>query len=390
MCGLEEMDDTDSSRLPVPYAGLAAELRPGDPVLLNDGIMRLEVISADGDSGEVVCKVIEGGKITQRKGINVPGTVVRLPSVGPRDEDALAHAISIDVDFVAVSYVRNAADIAPARRMLKEAGCPARIVAKIEHPSALAELDEILDVADAVMVARGDLGVEIPPEEVPLAQDRIVSAARRRGMPVIVATQMLESMIEAAQPTRAEVSDISNAIRHGATGVMLSAETAAGAHPVEALATMHRVAALTEAEWPPALAHPVDADLLYTRAVSYAGVELARAIDAARLLVATESGHAARLVAAHAPGLPVTAVTCSLNTLRQMTLIPGVDSVLVEEADRGSTTMESALNELILDGRLAPGDKVVAISGSPHAISGSTSTARLYHIDDSGSIVGGE
>ncbi len=389
-CGVEEMADANETRLPVPYKGLAEELRAGDPVLLNDGVLRLEVVSADGESGEVVCTVMEGGPITQRKGINVPGTVVKLPAVGPRDEDALEHAISIDIDFVAVSYVRNAADIEPARRMLDEAGCRAHLVAKIEHPSALAELDGILDIADAVMVARGDLGVEIPPEEVPLAQERIVMAARKRGMPVVVATQMLESMIEQARPTRAEVSDVANAIRHGATGVMLSAETAAGAHPVAALATMRRVAEHAEAEWPADLASPIDASLLHTRAVAHAGVELARASGAARLLVATEGGNAARLVAAHAPEMPVTAVTASVKVTRQVTLVPGVDSVLVEEAERGSTTMLSALLALLEDGRLSAGDRVVAISGSPLAISGPTSTARLYRIDDNGRVVGDE
>jgi pyruvate kinase len=389
-CGIEEMVDADASKLPVPYAGLASELSAGDPVLLNDGIIRLEVKSTDADTGEVACVVIEGGLITQRKGMNLPGTVVKLPAVGPRDEDALTHAISIDVDFVAVSYVRDAADLAPAKRMLDAAGSTARLVAKIEHPSALEALDEILDIADVVMVARGDLGVEIPPEEVPLAQERIVLAARRRGMPVIVATQMLESMIEQARPTRAEVSDIANSIRHGATAVMLSAETAAGNHPIAALETMHRIAILAEAEWPAALSHPVDAFLLHTRAVALAGVELATAIGASRILVATERGNAARLVAAHTPAMPITAVTDSIHTLRQMTMISGVDSVLVTESERGSTTMMGALNDLLADGRLEPGDRVVAISGSPLAISGPTSTARLYRIDDDGHVIGDE
>ena len=215
-------------------------------------------------------------------------------------------------------------------------------------------------------------------------------AARKRGMPVVVATQMLESMIEQARPTRAEVSDVANAIRHGATGVMLSAETAAGAHPVAALATMRRVAEHAEAEWPADLASPIDASLLHTRAVAHAGVELARASGAARLLVATEGGNAARLVAAHAPEMPVTAVTASVKVTRQVTLVPGVDSVLVEEAERGSTTMLSALLALLEDGRLSAGDRVVAISGSPLAISGPTSTARLYRIDDNGRVVGDE
>ena len=237
-CG-EATGEATSTTLPVEYLGLAEELQPGDPVLLSDGLIQLEVKSCQGN--EVICEVIEGGSISQRKGINVPGTVVKLPAVGPRDEEALHHALSLGVEFIAVSYVRTVEDILPVRRILDETESEAWIISKIEHPMALESLDEIIEASDAVMVARGDLGVEIPPEEVPMAQERIVKSARSRGLPVIVATQMLESMVSNPRPTRAEVADVANAIRHGATGVMLSGETATGKYPVEALQIMLRI-----------------------------------------------------------------------------------------------------------------------------------------------------
>ena len=385
-CG-EAEGFADSTSLPVEYEGLAEEIRPGDPVLLSDGLIQLEVEECNGLT--VKCRIIEGGPITERKGINVPGTIVKLPAVGPRDEEALQHAIGLDVEFIAVSYVRNEEDIAPARRILKENNSNAWIVSKIEHPSALDSLDGIIEASDAVMVARGDLGVEIPPEEVPMAQDRIVKAARKRGLPVIVATQMLESMVTNPRPTRAEVADIANAIRHGATAVMLSAETASGAHPVDSLLTMLRITRRADMEWD-GLTRPTDAKLLLTRAVAHAGVTLAESSTADRILVATQHGNAARLVAAHSTTIPITAVTNNPSVARRVMLLPGVDAVVCEELERGSSTMRLAIKTIFENGRLKENDRVVSISGSPKAMSGPTSTARLYRVGEDGSVVGDE
>ncbi len=385
-CG-EEEGPADSSSLPVEYEGLASEIQPGDPVLLSDGLIQLEVIDC---SGSIVnCKIIEGGPITQRKGINVPGTVVKLPAVGPRDEEALRHAIGLDVEFIAVSYVRNEGDITPARRILDEMGSAAWIVSKIEHPSALDSLDGIIEASDAVMVARGDLGVEIPPEDVPMAQERIVQSARTRGLPVIVATQMLESMVTNPRPTRAEVADVANAIRHGATAVMLSAETASGAHPVDSLLTMLRITRRADQEWD-GLTIPTDAKLLLTRAVAHAGVTLADLSSADRILVATQHGNAARLVSAHSTSIPITAVTNNPSVARRVMLLPGVDAVVCEELDRGSSTMRLAIKTIFDNGRLNENDRVVAISGSPKAMTDPTSTARLYRVGQDGSVAGDE
>ncbi len=385
-CG-EIEGHADSSSLPVEYEGLAEEIRPGDPVLLSDGLIQLEVEECN--ELIVKCRIIEGGQITQRKGINVPGTIVKLPAVGPRDEEALNHAIDLDVEFIAVSYVRNEEDITPARRILQERGSKAWIVSKIEHPSALESLNGIIEASDAVMVARGDLGVEIPPEDVPMAQDKIVKAARKRGLPVIVATQMLESMVTNPRPTRAEVADIANAIRHGATAVMLSAETASGAYPVDSLLTMLRVTRRADLEWD-GLTRPTDAKLLLTRAVAHAGVTLAETSSADRILVATKYGNAARLVAAHSTKIPITAVTNNPSVARRVMLLPGVDAVVCEELERGSSTMRLAIKTIFENGRLKENDRVVAISGSPKAMSGATSTARLYRVAEDGSVAGDE
>ena len=391
-CGVSHMADASNKKLPVQYAGLSAELKEGDPILLADGLIRLKVLSTTGESGGVVkCRIQDGGPISSRKGINVPGTLVDLPAIGPKDELALKHALDNGADIIAISYVRTAKDLQPAKEAIEKRGLSTWIVAKIEHPMALTHLDEILDLADAVMVARGDLGVEIPLEEVPIAQQKIIDSALERGMPVIVATQMLETMTVNPRPTRAEVSDISTAIRQGATGVMLSGETASGKYPVKSVRTMDKIALSTEQGLQASDLKPDSVNKYrITRAVAHAGVELAKMAEASRILVATERGNAPRLVSLHQPGMPVTAVTDSLDTARKVQILPGVDSIVVDEYERGSKTMQNALSLLVESGEVKSGQKIVAISGSPKAISGLTSTARLYKISNTGEILGTE
>jgi pyruvate kinase len=242
-----------------------------------------------------------------------------------------------------------------------------------------------------VMVARGDLGVEIPLENVPVVQQQIIDKALERGMPAIVATQMLDSMTLQPRPTRAEVSDVSTAIRHGATGVMLSAETASGNYPLEAVQTMAKISLATEQglashdSRPNALAR-----FRSTRAVAHAGVELAKESDAARIVVATEHGNAPRLVSGYRPTIPVTAVSDRLRALRRCCMLPGVDTILSKEHSRGSQTMKEAVEQLVIQGRVSPGQRVVAISGSPLAMRGATSTLRLYKIGVDGEILDAE
>ena len=373
--------------LPVEWDGLSKDLRVGDPVLLSDGLIRLEVLSAPEHIGEVVrCRVEDGGILTERKGINVPRTLVKLPAVGPHDLDCLEHALSQNVDFVAVSYVRSAGDLEPARERIKQAGVHTWIVAKIEHPAALKDLNAIVEAADVVMVARGDLGVEIPLEEVPAAQERIVSACLERGTPVVVATQMLESMVNHARPTRAEVTDVATAIRQHVSAVMLSGETAGGQHPVKAVETMARIAETVDASTadlpePPALAAYVS-----TRVIAGAAVDIARQTNVNHLIVATEHGNAARLMAAHRPRIPIYAMTNRIRAARRTTILPGVEGLLVEEKPRARSTVAEAVRLLYEQKKIKPDEKIVAISGSPQAISGRTSTIRLLQVQKDGEL----
>ena len=389
LCGRASLETTNGTTFPVEYDGLSAELKTGDPILLSDGLIRLTVKSTEGKAGgSVRCVVEDGGPISSRKGVNVPGTLVDLPAIGPKDKAALQHALENGADYIAVSYVRTAEDLMPAKEAVEAASMHVPVLAKIEHPVALENLDSILDVADAVMVARGDLGVEIPLENVPVVQQRIIDKALERGMPVVVATQMLDSMTFQPRPTRAEVSDVSTAIRHGATGVMLSGETASGTFPLESVQTMARIAAATEEGLDTHELRPTAlARFRSTRAVAHAGVELAREAGAARIVVATEHGTSARLVSGYHPAIPVTAVSDRLRALRRTCLLPGVDAVLCKEHDRGSNTMREAVDRLVIQGRIHPGDRVVAISGSPLAMRGATSTLRLYKIGESGEIL---
>ena len=388
-CGVTHLEATNGTDFPVEYGGLSAELKPGDPILVNDGLIRLTVLTTPGEAnGKVRCRVEDGGPISSRKGVNVPGTLVDLPAIGPKDKAALQHALENGADYIAVSYVRTADDLIPAKQAVAEASMHVPVLAKIEHPVALENLDSILDVADAVMVARGDLGVEIPLENVPVVQQRIIDKALQRGMPVIVATQMLDSMTFQPRPTRAEVSDVSTAIRHGATGVMLSGETASGTYPLETVQTMARIVKATEEGLDDYDLRPTSlAQFRSTRAVAHAGVELAREAEASRIIVATEHGTSPRLVSGYRPNIPVTAVSDRLRALRRTCLLPGVDAVLSKEHERGSKTMKEAVEQLVAQGRIKPGERVVSISGSPRAMRGATSTLRLYKIGESGEIL---
>ncbi|MAT85740.1 MAG: pyruvate kinase [Euryarchaeota archaeon] len=383
-CGVEEGTE---GGLPVPWGGLSKDLRDGDPILLADGLVRLEVLSSPEKENQVVtCKIIDGGKITQRKGINVPGTLVNLPAVGPYDKKCLSHALELGVDFVAVSYVRTPEDLLPAREMIKEAGVHTWIIAKIEHPSALNHLEEIVALSDVIMVARGDLGVEIPLEQVPAAQERVILTCLQRGVPVIVATQMLESMVENPRPTRAEVSDVATAIRQGANAVMLSGETAGGNYPLESLKTMVKISnevtkAISDLPPPPALA-----EFLSTRAIAQSAVQLAKEIEADHIIVATEHANAAKLVAAFRPNIPVTAMTNRVRACRRTSILPGINAIVVEQQNRSRDTIALATSELWKGGHLNTGDTVVSISGSPQAITGQTSTIRVLDIGKDGRV----
>ena len=334
----------------------------------------------------VILRTVDAGTISERKGINVPGTLLGVPSMTEKDIIALDHALLNKVDFIAVSYVRSAEDIIPVLKRIEEEGVHTPVIAKIEHPLALEALDEILDVCGGVMVARGDLGVEIPLAELPLAQERIIRDAQSRGLPATVATQMLESMIHSPRPTRAEVTDIATAIRQGASSIMLSGETAMGSHPVAAVRTMAEIAervdqVLVEVEEP-----DHSASFQATRVIVHAAVVLAHEIEANRVLICTERATAARLAAAHRPHQMITALTTRQRAERRTTLFRGVDSVLVTEQPRSRDTIRDAIHLLLEDGRLSNGDMVVTTSGSPDAITGATSAIRALRITEDGDL----
>lgn len=393
VCGVDELDDIGPAGdrvLPIQYAGLSAELQVGDPVLLNDGTVRMTVVASDRTpNGEVVCEVNEAGMASSRKGVNVPGTLVELPSIGPKDEEALRHALTNGVDFVAVSYVRTAEDLAPAKALIDELSPGVPMIAKIEHPAALQNMDAILDVVGAVMVARGDLGVELPYEEIPLVQESIIHAALSRGLPVIVATHVLESMIHASTPTRAEVQDIANSIRQGTHAIMLSGETASGDFPLQSVQTMAKVAehvdiALAHAQLD---THPAASGFQSTRALANAAVALTKETDVQRLLVATATGISVSLISAHRPRVPVTAMTDSLAAMRRTCILWGVNAVLVKEHSNSRLTIKDAVDQMLADGRMSGGDSFVAATGSPTAIHAPTNTVRLIQLDDDGEVL---
>ena len=385
---IENLEDYDTYNIPVSYGGLSEDLNDGDAILIADGTVRLNVESSPNKKNGIVnCKVIEPGTISSRKGVNVPGTLVSLPSVGEKDLVSIKHALENNVDFIAVSYVRSAKDLQPAVDAIKNAGKFTPIIAKIEHPAAIENLEEILNLSNGIMVARGDLGVEIPYEEVPLVQENIIAKTLERGLPVIVATQVLESMINSPVPTRAEVTDIANSIRQGTSALMLSGETASGKYPIEAVQTMSKVCAHVEQGLETMPSSPALAKYRATRAVAHAGVTLSQEENVTRLLVASQNGNAARLVSAYRPKCPITVFTNKIETMRKNTILWGVESIMVDEEERSRSTILNAIKVLFDDEKILPNDVLVSVSGSPKAISGPTNTVRIFKLDSEGNVI---
>lgn len=350
-------------RLGIGLRGLPRQVRRRDTILLDDGKLRLRVCRIRGD--EVVCEVEVGGTIRERRGVNIPGTRLRLPALTRKDRCDLEFGLDIGVDYVAQSFVSSAADVRTLRRALNRHGVDLPIIAKLERPRALEHLDEILEVAEGVMVARGDLGVEIPVEEVPAAQKHIIARAGERGRLCVTATQMLETMIEKPQPTRAEVSDVANAVFDGTDVVMLSGETAVGRDPVAVVAMMARI--VHGAESPPrptAWRARVHLNRPFKGVLAQAASEAARAIQARALVALTMSGATALRVSKHRPSLPILAVTPRPETLRRAALYWGVVPVLhrfIASSDRLRREVE---DRLVRSGHLRPGDVVAYLGGS--------------------------
>jgi pyruvate kinase len=369
----------ESSRdgeLPVLPAVVGEVLQPGHEVLIDDGLVRLRVERVK--KGRAECAVLTGGTVSAHKGVNLPGVPVPIPSLTRKDMDDLEFALSLDVDFVALSFVRSAADVRDLKDLIKQAGSNANVIAKIEKSEAVDALDAVMDEADAVMVARGDLGVEIGPELVPLIQKRIIIAALDHGKPVITATQMLESMIHQPEPTRAEASDVANAILDGTSAVMLSGETAVGDFPIEAVTTMARIARAVEPslgyrhQLPEAAEEPT-----VGQAMSNGACDLAETLQAAAILVPTFSGRTASAVARLRPRRPVLGLTHHEYAWRQMAVEWGVIPVKIPECADVEELWERSVTAARESGVVEPGDRVVITAGTAVNIAGSTNVIKV-------------
>ncbi|MCL4425689.1 MAG: pyruvate kinase [Firmicutes bacterium] len=367
----------------VLYQGLPQDVEAGHFLLLDDGNIRLEVLEVKGS--DIICRVLNGGSLSDHKKVNVPEARLSLPALSEQDVADLRFGVQQGVDFVAASFVRKAADVIAIRRVLEEAGGDAHIIAKIESKEGVENLDEILKVADGLMVARGDLGVEIPTEEVPLLQKKMIEKCNRLGKPVITATQMLESMVERPRPTRAEASDVANAIFDGTDAVMLSAETAAGKYPVEAVSIMASIAERTEEALPyrEILAKRGSTSLrTVTDAISHATCSTAQDLGARAILTATQSGYTARMVAKYRPRSPILAMTPVEAVRRKLALVWGVHSLPVQDTSNTDEMIETAVLRAKEAGAIADGDLVVITAGIPVGIAGTTNLLKVHTVGD--------
>ena len=367
--------------IPVTYASLTRDLHLGSRVLINDGLIELQTVRIADDVIE--CTVIIGGTITSHKGINLPGTAVSAPTLTEKDREDIRFGAEHGVDYVALSFVRGPQDIDAARAVLAEHGINTPIIAKIERAEAVAALDEILERAEGVMIARGDLGVEMGPEAVPLLQKRITVEANRRRRLVITATQMLESMTQAIRPTRAEASDVANAVFDGSDALMLSAETAIGAHPIEALQVMDRIIRAAEEGAEPGVILKRQADLEHlsiSESTCAAASFAARATDATAIVAFSESGTTARLISKQRPNAPILAFTHAEPIKRRMALYWGVRSFIMLRIGETDPHIREAEQRLKAEGLVNKGDKVVIVSGTMAAQIGGTNLLKLHEI----------
>ena len=375
-----DRDETpgDSKRVELPHPELFQAVRPGTKILIDDGKIRLNVIEANEE--QIVTEVKVGGAVSDNKGVNVPDVVVPIPALTDKDRDDLQFALEQRTDWIALSFVQRPEDVAEARTLI---GDRAALLSKIEKPAALDQLEDIVALSDAVMVARGDLGVELPPESVPPLQNKIVATARQFGKPVVVATQMLESMITSPTPTRAEVSDVATAIYDGADAVMLSAESAAGQYPCEAVQMMDRIA--TSVERDPsyqARVHFTQTRLEATTADALAGSarQIASTISATAMVCYTSSGSTARRIARERPPVPILAMSASLHTARRLGLLWGVHAVHTRDVSSFEEMVEKA-KRMALRHRIAQGgDRVIVMAGIPFATAGSTNVLHVVRL----------
>ena len=370
----------DAHECGTTYKGLPDDVDAGDPILIDDGKVRLKVDSVDGP--DVHTTVIVGGKVSDNKGINLPGVAVSVPALSEKDVEDLRWALRIGVDFVALSFVRSAADVDDVHKVMDEEGRRIPVIAKIEKPQALEAIDGIVESFDGIMVARGDLGVECPLEDVPVHQKLVIDKARRRAKPVIVATQMLESMIENPRPTRAEASDVANGVLDGADAVMLSGETSVGAYPIVAVETMARIIESTEDH---GLSHMATIDWNpETRGgiIAKAAVDVGARCGARFIVAFTQSGSSARWLSLMRNDIPVIAFTPLDSTRSQLAMSWGVETFKTFEVEHTDEMVRQVDEQLLQIGRVVEGDTVIIIAGSPPGIPGSTNAMRIHQMGD--------
>ncbi|CAM3760140.1 pyruvate kinase [Nocardiopsis rhodophaea] len=370
----------DARRVSTTYKGLPGDVRPGDRVLIDDGRVVLECTKTT--STDVHTRVIIGGPVSNNKGLNLPGVSVSVPALTDKDEADLRWALEQGVDIVALSFVRSPADADECFRIMDEVGVRVPLIAKIEKPQAVERLQDIIEVFDGVMVARGDLGVELPLENVPMVQKRAIERCRDKAKPVIVATQMLESMISSPRPTRAEASDVANAVLDGADAVMLSGETSVGQYPIETVQTMARIVAAAEQE-------SLRASHILQRVPETTGGSIARAaaevgatIGAKALVAFTMSGETARRLARYRSPIPLMAFTTEPPTRAQLCLTWGVETHCVPWVDHTDAMVAQVESELLEMGVYNKGDKIVIVAGSPPGTPGSTNSLRVHRLGD--------
>ncbi|KJS23611.1 MAG: pyruvate kinase [Clostridiaceae bacterium BRH_c20a] len=373
----EEIEGT-RERVTVNYPGLTKDIQVGKRILLDDGLIALEVLKVEGT--EIYCEILNGGELSNRKGVNVPGVVIKLPAITEKDIADIKFGIEQDVDFIAASFIRSASDVLEIRKILEAYKVDIHIISKIENHQGVVNIDEILEVSDGLMVARGDLGVEIPAEEVPLIQKMMIEKCNRAGKPVITATQMLDSMIRNPRPTRAEASDVANAILDGTDAIMLSGETAAGKYPLESVQTMARIAERIET----AIKHEqivamrgIVTRQTTTDAISHATCATAQSLEAAAIITATESGFTARMVSKYRPKSPIIAVTPRLKAQRKLLLVWGVEPIFAPEAYGTDAMFEQSINASLAAGLIKNGDLVVITTGVPVGVPGTTNLIKV-------------
>ncbi|QFQ02204.1 Pyruvate kinase [Corynebacterium urogenitale] len=361
-------------RVSTTYKGLARDARPGDRLLVDDG--KVALICKEVDGNDVVCEVVEGGPVSNNKGVSLPGMNISVPALSEKDREDLRFALKLGVDFIALSFVRSPADVELVHEIMDEVGRRVPVIAKLEKPEAVDALEPVILAFDAVMVARGDLGVEVPLEDVPLVQKRAIQIARENAKPVIVATQMLDSMIENSRPTRAEASDVANAVLDGADAVMLSGETSVGKHPVTTVKTMARIvtAAEIDGEVPPLTHRP------RTRrgVITYAAKDIGERLNARALVAFTSSGDTAKRVARLRSRLPLLVFTPQQEVRSQLALTWGVETFLVDDVSSTDKMMKSLDEALLAMEEYNYDDMMVVVAGSPPGISGNTNMIQVH------------